>query len=197
MKLILASGSLARRNMLEAAGLEFDVIPADIDEASILDTLQQENAAPEIIAKELAQKKALDVSSQNQSSLVVGGDQILEIDGQILSKASDKNAALSKLKMLRGKTHHLISAVAVSRGDELLWGHTEKASLTMHECEDAFLEDYAEKAGQALTRSVGAYELEAQGSWLFEKIEGDYFTILGMPLLPLLTYLRTQQGIGL
>ncbi len=197
MSIILASGSRARRTMLENAGLQFQVCPADIDEAEILHRLQQKNAAPEEIAQILAQEKAASVSRENRDILVIGGDQILTLNDQIFTKAPDKNAALEKLKTLRGKTHYLVSAICVCRDGEVLWQHVDRSILTMHDFDDAFLEAYAERAGDALTRAVGAYELEAAGSWLFEKVEGDFFTVLGMPLLPLLKYLREEQGAPL
>ena len=193
MTLVLASQSVARQNMLSAAGLEFEVHPANIDE----ETFQNSDAAPIEIAKTLAQQKALAISEKFPECLVIGSDQILEFEGSLLTKANNANAAREKLKTLRGKTHHLFSAVAVAKNNEILWDDAQGAFLTMHNFNDEFLDDYIDRAGEALTRSVGAYELESIGSQLFESIEGDYFTILGMPLLSLLTYLRTQQGIGL
>lgn len=191
--LILASKSSARQNMLRAAGLEFEIRPAEIDES----VAQSSNAPPSEVAQELARAKALHVAAGHPDALVIGSDQILECEGQILTKAANKDEAREKLKTLRGKTHSLISAVTLAKNDEILWQQTGNAFLTMHNFNDDFLESYIERAGEALTRSVGAYELESTGVQLFETIKGDYFTILGMPLLPLLTYLRTQQGIGL
>ena len=193
MTLVLASQSVARQNMLSAAGLEFEVHPANIYE----ETFQNSDAAPIEIAKTLAQQKALAISEKFPECLVIGSDQILEFEGSLLTKAKNANAAREKLKTLRGKTHHLFSAVAVAKNNEILWDDAQGAFLTMHNFNDEFLDDYIDRAGEALTRSVGAYELESIGSQLFESIEGDYFTILGMPLLSLLSYLRTQQGIGL
>ena len=193
MTLILASGSLARQNMLRAAGLEFETYPADIDEE-----IRQISGSPPLdIALSLACEKALHVSAKNPDTLVIGADQILQYEGKIMSKAANENEAREKLKTLRGKTHNLISAVAVAKNDKVLWKNTACAFLTMYNFDDEFLETYIEKAGAALTRSVGAYELESIGVQLFENIEGDYFTILGMPLLPLLTYLRQEHGIEL
>lgn len=193
-KLILASASRARQSMLAQAGLSFEIHPADIDETAILRELK--GAEPADKAHILAEKKAAYVSQQFPGALVIGSDQILEIGGDILSKASDKNAAREKLKRLRGKTHHLISAVAVCRDEKILWHHTAQARLTMHDFSDEFLENYMAAAGEGLTRAVGAYELEGAGSWLFSSIEGDYFTILGMPLLPFLNYLRENHGFS-
>lgn len=192
MSIILASKSVARQNMLRASGIDFKSIPADINEAAY----KNSGGAPEAITKELATQKALHVAAQNPEALVVGSDQILECEGALLSKAQNQNEASDKLKTLRGKTHHLISAVCVARDDKILWQTMQKAALTMHNFDNEFLENYLDKAGEALTRSVGAYELESIGVNLFETIEGDYFTILGMPLLPLLTYLRDEQGVS-
>lgn len=191
-KLILASGSKARQSMLRGAELDFDIVPADLDEAALI---KRHEGSPEDIAALLAREKALDVAKHDNASYTIGSDQILTLNGKIFSKAKDAHAAREKLKALRGKTHRLISAVAVARGDGILWQYTAHADLTMHDFDDAFLETYMVKAGDALTTCVGAYALEAEGAWLFEKIEGDYFTILGMPLLPLLDWLR-QEGFG-
>lgn len=193
MKLILASKSISRANMLHATGVEFEAQPADIDETAV----QNADATPQEIAETLAAQKALSVSVKNAGTLVIGSDQVLECAGKLLNKAANENEARQKLQTLRGKTHHLVSSVCVAKDNQVLWQTTQSATLTMHDFDDAFLQSYIEKAGEALTRSVGAYELEALGAHLFEKIEGDFFTILGMPLLPLLEYLHTQHGLKL
>lgn len=195
--LILASGSMARRQMMEDAGLHFSSIPADIDESAIIDRLHEQKVSLSDIALDLSKEKALAVALQNPTSLVIGSDQILEFEGQILTKASSAEEARSKLNMLKGKTHKLISAVSIAQGGNVLWHNISEATLTMRDFDDAFLEDYLACAGEALTRSVGAYQLENHGSWLFSSIQGDYFTILGMPLLPLLGYLQDHQGVRL
>lgn len=193
MKIILASKSKARATMLKNAGIEFEIRPADIDETKE----QQSGASPMDIAQNLAAQKALAVAKNADDALVIGADQILVCEGGLLTKAASKDEAREKLKTLRGKTHQLISAVSVAKGDKILWGTAQAAFLTMHDFDDDFLQEYLEEAGEALTRSVGAYELESSGVHLFENIEGDYFTILGMPLLHVLTYLRNEHGIGL
>lgn len=193
MKLVLASKSVARINMLKSAGLEFETQPADIDETP----LQNSGKPPAEIAQSLAEQKALNVSGRYPDALVIGADQILECEGRLLNKAADQKEAREKLKTLRGQTHRLISAVCVVQSDKILWRHQQTASLTMRAFDDVFLEDYIQQAGEALTRSVGAYELESLGVRLFESVEGDYFTILGMPLLPLLQYLQSEQGLKL
>lgn len=193
-RLILASGSKARREMLESAGLEFSVIPADIDERAIEKSFTGNNPAE--LAAELAKAKALHIAGQeeNKNALVIGSDQILEFEGKILSKARTKEEALEKIRMLKGKTHRLISAFAIVKGPETLCHGVQEAHLTMHDFDEAFLQAYTEKAGSGLTSAVGAYELEGPGAWLFDKIEGDYFTILGMPLLPVLKFLRPYEN---
>ncbi len=189
---ILASASKARANMLRGAGLDFKTIPADIDESQV----QQNGSTPEIIAEELAQQKALHIAKQNPNALVIGSDQVLECEGQLLHKSSNAEEALDKLRTLNGKTHRLISAVALVQGESIIWSTHDIASLTMNTLTEVELSDYIARAGAALTSAVGGYWLEDIGAWLFEHTQGDYFTILGMPLLPLLNQLRTQHGVN-
>lgn len=189
--LILASGSKARQEMLRESALKFTVMPADIDEDALRQAMG--DISPDDIAAELARAKALNVAARNNDALVIGSDQILVCDGEILSKAADVNAARNKLKTLRGKTHRLISAVCVARGDEILFAHAAHADLTMKNFDDDFLEDYISRAGGALTSCVGAYALEAHGADLFSEVNGDYHVILGMPRAPLLEYLKTNH----
>lgn len=195
MKLILASQSTARKSLLENAELSFECIPADLDERKI----EQENAAksPAELAVLLAQEKARLVSADRPQALVIGADQVLEFQGRILSKAEDIEDARSKLSAMRGQAHHLISAVTLAQNGEVLWSTHEKATLMMRMFDDVFLQNYIDQAGGALTKNVGAYALEGLGAQLFETIEGDYFTILGLPLLPLLKELKDQHGVGL
>lgn len=195
MTLILASKSHARQSMLKNAGLAFQAIPADIDEAAL--KTQNADVTPKELAALLAEEKALHISKQNTDAIVIGSDQILECEGEILSKAEDEAAAKEKLLNLRGKTHHLISAVSIAKAGQTLWQHSDIAMLTMQDFDETFLQAYCAKAGDALTHNVGAYAVEGIGVHLFESIEGDYFTILGMPLLPLLTVLRKDYGVRL
>ena len=187
--IILASKSLARQNMLASAGVQFLAMPADIDEDQYKVSGTQND-----MALDIAKHKALHIAQENPTSLVIGADQILVLDDEIFSKAKSKEEAHNKLKKLRGRTHSLISSVCIVRDHKVLWSCTDEAQLKMRDFVDLFLERYIEKAGQALTRSVGSYELESMGSWLFDRIEGDFFTILGMPLLPLLAYLNDHHG---
>ena len=188
--IILASGSRARASMLENAGVEFHKIPADIDEDAII---KSSNDTPENLALKLSQEKALHVSSQNPDAFVIGSDQILEQDGQLFQKAKTRDEACEKLKILRGKTHHLISSVAIAKNNEIIWHDTDTARLTMHDFSDEFLEEYLNAAKDDIVSCVGAYAYESHGAWLFKEIDANYFTILGMPLLPLLTFLRESE----
>ena len=193
--LILASASQARTLMLKNAGLRFDVQPADIDEAAIRSTFDDgtADAAPSDIAVILAQTKATTISERNTGAVVIGADQILVCDGELHSKPADKTAAREQLLRLRGRTHSLISAVACARDGQVDWYHEDVVHLTMREFSNEFLGTYLALAGDAVTTSVGAYQIEGPGIQLFSKVSGDYFTILGLPLLPLLQYLRTQN----
>ena len=194
-KLILASGSFSRAQMLQNAGYNFEIMPANIDEDAITEDLIKQKIGTSGIALELSQRKALDVAKNKPDALIIGSDQVLEFEGGLINKAKTGDEAREKLKALRGKTHKLISAVSVVKGDDVLWQTMDEATLTMHDFEDDFLETYCARAGDALTRSVGGYELESYGSWLFSAVHGNFFTILGMPLLPLLKYLREEHGI--
>lgn len=193
--LILASGSSARASMLRACDLPFTITPATINESALKSHLRAQNLTPDALALHLARAKALDVSTQNLGSLVIGSDQILSCEGSILSKAKDKVDALEKLKILRGKTHTLHAAVSVFQNATMVFEAHTQASLTMHNLSDDDLHNYLDAAGDSITGCVGAYAIESHGAWLFARIEGDNFTIMGMPLLPLLGFLRAQ-GYG-
>jgi septum formation protein len=197
-QIILASTSRARREMLAAAGVAFTVEAADVDEPAIRKTLlaAKSAATPPQIADALARAKAEDVSQRHKGSLVIGGDQVLALGTELLTKARDEAAARATLKKLRGMTHELHSAVALAVDGRVLWTHTGTARLKMRDFSDAFLEEYLTRAGDRIGQSVGAYELEGLGVQLFDKIEGDYFTILGLPLLPLLAELRAYGMIA-
>lgn len=190
--IILASGSIARQKMLTKAGITFEIIPANIDESTIQD---DPSLSPENKALKLAEAKALAVSANHEGALIIGSDQILDCEGTVFSKAETPEQAAEKLRDLRGKTHRLISGVAIVKDGEILWRDMGGADLTMHDFDDAFLADYMDAAGDALTSCVGSYALEEYGSWLFSDIKGDVFTILGMPLMPLLKYLNNEHGI--
>ncbi|MDX2258695.1 MAG: Maf family protein [Hyphomicrobiaceae bacterium] len=196
--LILASGSKARYAMLKSAGLAFTVDPADIDEAALKARMMSSEPAPgpESIALELARAKGRSVSARHPGGLVVAADQVLSLDGDLVSKPADLAAARSSLLRLRGRTHQLTSAVVMAEAGEVTWQATDTARLTMRAFSDAFLDDYLVRAGPDVCWSVGAYELEGLGIQLFDAVDGDYFTILGLPLLPLLSELRQRGAIA-
>jgi septum formation protein len=190
--LVLASKSAARRALLEAAGVPIEVKPAALDERAIEAQSGKGNAGE--VAALLARGKARAVAAQNPDRIVVGADQTLALGERRFSKGADRAAIRDQLRALRARTHTLYSAVAVVRGDELQFEHVDAAHLTMRAFSDAFLEDYLEVVGDAAFASVGGYQLEGMGVQLFQRIEGDHFTVLGLPLLPLLAYLR-QAGL--
>lgn len=189
--LVLASKSLARRHMLVSAGIPVEAMPADVDERAV-EKAFGDTESPDRIALHLAQEKAKAVAARMPGRLVIGADQTLAIGTQRFSKPADIDAARAQLHALRGHTHMLHSAVALVRDDQLLFQHGDAAQLSMRDISDAFLEIYLEAAGSTVTESVGGYQLERTGIHLFERVAGDHFTILGMPLLPLLDALRRQ-----
>lgn len=195
-RIILASGSGARRAMLESAGLRFEVVPADVDETAIREALTAVGDAidPEDIADVLARAKAETVSAAHPDAIVIGADQVLACDGKIFEKAKNGAQARETLLNLRGQPHQLHSAVVIAQAGEVAWAHCETAHMTMRGFSLQFLGEYVARSAPALTSSVGAYQLEGLGIQLFERIEGDYFTILGLPLLPLLAELR-RRGV--
>lgn len=192
LQLILASGSRARKDMLSAAGLAFDVVPADIDEDAFTLAMTSESDFVEAadIARALAAEKALAISRAHPDALVVGSDQVLALGRRLFSKASSLTEARATLTALRGQSHELISAVALASRGELLWQTVSSAELTMRSFSDAFLEDYLNRNGASILSSVGCYEIEGAGLQLFERVDGDHFTIMGLPLLPLFGELR-------
>lgn len=194
--LILASASPSRRRMLEHAGLSFAIEPSGIDEGEITRSLLAERAAPQEIAEKLAEMKALRVSSRYPEAMVVGADSTLACNGRLFDKPPSLEAARKQLLSLRGQTHELFSAVVVAKNSARLWHWNERARLTMRPFTESFLDAYLARAGEGILTSVGAYQLENLGAHLFSRVDGDYFTILGLPLLPLLSFLAVH-GIGL
>ena len=194
MTLILASTSEIRRRLLANAGIAVEVVEPRIDEPALRDGL-----APDLpvarVAETLAEAKARTVSAVRPADHVIGADQILVLDDAIYAKPHDLAEARRHLLSLRGRTHALVTAAVVLREGRVLATITDSADLTMRPFSDAFLDSYLAAAGAAVTRSVGAYRLEELGAQLFERIEGDYFTVLGLPLLPLLSFLRAERII--
>ena len=193
--LILASQSRARQMLLANAGVAFEAIPANIDERAVQKASGL--SAPGEIAKLLAREKALWVSRQNPGRYVVGADQTLALGSRLFSKPAGRAAAAEQLRLLAGNTHELHSAFAVARDGEILLADVSIASMSMRPLGEGEIEAYLDKAGDAVTTSVGAYQLEGLGVHLFEHIEGDHFTILGLPLLPLLAFLRGERLLGI
>jgi septum formation protein len=188
--LILASQSRARQMLLANAGIPFDAIPADIDERSV-----QKNSglsSPGEIAGLLASEKACFVSSKNPGRHVVGADQTLALGSRLFNKPAGRVQAADQLRLLAGQTHELHSAVAVAHDGKIVFSDVSVARMTMRRLSENEIEAYLNQAGEAVTSSVGAYQLEGLGVHLFERIEGDHFTILGLPLLPLLAFLRGE-----
>lgn len=195
MALVLASGSKIRAELMKNAGLAIEIDPADVDERAVEAPLLEAGFPPEDLASVLAEAKANDVSDRRKADLVVGADQILAFEGKRRTKPDDMEAARRQLLSFSGKTHELHSAVVISENGEAVWRHVSTARLTMRELTPEFIGHYLAAAGDDVLSSVGAYQLEGLGVQLFEKIEGDYFTILGLPLLPLLAELRTHKVI--
>ena len=191
--LVLASQSKVRLALLEAAGIPVEARPAHLDERAIE---QQVTGGPSEVALTLAREKARTVAAMSGNGIVVGCDQTLALGDRRFSKPTDRTTAREQLMALRGKTHELHSAVAVCRNGAVTFGHVAVARLTMRPFSAVFLDSYLDAAGHAVTASVGAYQLERTGIHLFEKIEGDHFTILGLPLLPLLEHLRGKKVLA-
>ena len=189
--MILATQSAARRAVLSGAGVPFETMAAGVDEDAAKMLLLAKGATPKAVAEALAEEKALAVS-RARGGLVIGADQTLDLDGQLFDKAESLDQARARLQLLRGQTHQLHSAVAAAEGGAVVWRETVSARLTMRNFSDAFLDRYLADEGAAALGSVGCYRLESLGAQLFSEIEGDYFTILGMPLLPLLGALRDR-----
>jgi septum formation protein len=192
--LVLASGSTVRRALLEAAGIPVEARPANLDERAI--EADEPSEDPSAVAALLSREKALRVAASVPGRLVVGADQTLALGRRRFDKPAGRAAARAQLKALAGRTHELHAAVAVVRGRDVLFEHVAVARLTMRPLSETFLDRYLDAVGAAVSASVGAYQVEATGIGLFDRIEGDHFTILGLPLLPLLAYLRAEGSLA-
>lgn len=193
MTLILASASPSRAAMLRSAGLDFSIQPARVDESEIKLALQAEGAPASEAATTLAELKAQRAATAAGGDFVIGADQMLVCEGRWYDKPETMQAARDHLLSLRGRTHELVSAVVLARGGSVIWRHVDVARLTMRDFSEEFLDAYLVQAGEAVLSSVGAYQLEGLGVQLFSRIQGDFFTILGLPLLPLLDILRENK----
>jgi septum formation protein len=192
--LVLASASQVRARVLEQAGVAFDIRPAQVDEDSVKDALLAAGAPLRDIADALAELKAKRISVSLPDALVLGADQVLAFEGELISKCSSLDEAQTLLRRLRGRKHELISALVLARAGGPIWRTVESASLWIRDFSDRFLEEYLSAEGEEILKGVGCYRLEGRGSQLFARVEGDYFTVLGLPLVPLLGALR-QHGI--
>ncbi len=196
MTIILASTSPIRLQMLTAAGLSVEPVAPRVDETTVRDALVAEGAHPRDIADALAEMKARKVAERRPTDLVLGCDQILELDGKVFAKPETPEQARDQLCQLRGKTHKLQSAIVAYENAEPVWRHTAEARLTMHQISDAYLDDYIGRNWDSIRHSVGCYKIEEEGVRLFSAITGDHFTILGLPLLPLLAWMGTRGMIA-
>lgn len=193
MTLILASQSAARRAMLTAAGVPHEALPAHVDEDAITASLMAEQASPERIADALAEVKALKISRQVPGALVLGADSVVAAtDGALLNKPETRPRAEAQLRQLAGTTHRLISAAVICEGGKPIWRSVSAARLTMRRLSDAFITSYLDAEGEAVLGCAGCYRIEGLGAQLFARVDGDQFTIRGLPLFPVLDYLRTR-----
>lgn len=194
-RIILASASPFRLAMLRNAGIETEANPSRIDERAVEEAIGDAAISPENLAWILAEAKAEEVSERFPGALVIGSDQTLSLGDEVLHKASDMEEARRRLLKLSGKTHHLNSAVVLARDGEALWGHVSVARMTMRKLDPGYVGRYLSRVGDQVLRSVGVYQIEGEGIQLFDAIEGDHFTIVGMPLLELVAELRRLGAI--
>jgi septum formation protein len=193
-KLVLASASPSRQNLMKNAGLEFEIDVSNVDE-SVIKSVFLKDGQIDDLAMVLAQAKATDVSKSHADALVIGADQTLLFENKVFDKPTSRENARDQLLMLRAKQHQLETAVCVFRNEEILWSYSESSYLTFRNFSPEFLGRYLSNEGDAVLTSVGGYKLEGLGIQLFDKIEGDFFSILGLPLLKLLQFLREYEAV--
>ncbi len=192
-EIILASKSKVRKDILEKNGIFCEVVPSNVDEDSVKETLIKENASPEIISKNLAELKANKVSAKFTDKFVIGADSVIDLKGKIISKPKDRREAIKILKLLNGKSHHLISSVCISKTGNMIWNYTDKATLTMKDFSDNELELYLTKISDEALYAYNVYQIEGKGRNLFSKIEGDEDTIMGLPIKQIKKYLNNYK----
>ena len=190
-EIILASKSKVRKNILEKNNIKCKVIASNVDEDVIKETLIKEGASPEIISKNLAELKANKVSQKKNEEIVLGADSVIDLDGEIISKPSNRDEALEILKKINGKKHYLISSVCISKNGSMIWNYTDKAALTMKKMIDEELKNYLSKISDSALYAYNVYQIEGEGRALFSNIEGDENTIMGLPVKKIKEYLST------
>ena len=193
MKIVLASKSKVRKDILTEHNIDCEVIQSNVDEDPIKDSLIAEGATPEIISKNLAELKANKVSSNVYDKLVLGADSVIDLNGELISKPSSREEAMDILRKLNGKSHYLISSVCISKNNSMIWNHTDKAKLTMKNFSDLELKDYLNKISDEALYAYNVYQIEGEGRNLFEKIEGDKDTIMGLPITQIKTYMENYK----
>jgi len=192
-KIILASKSKIRKNILDKNNIKSIVEPSNVDEDTVKLALIKENATPEIISKNLAELKANKVSTKKQDEMVLGADSVIDLDGELISKPESRQEAMSILKKLNGKSHFLISSVCISKNGTMIWNYTDKATLIMKNFSDSELEEYLSKISDQNLYAYNVYQIEGEGKNLFSKIEGDKDTIMGLPIKQIKEYLNLQK----
>ena len=190
MKIILASKSKVRRDILTEHNIDCEVIQSNVDEDPIKDSLIAEGATPEIISKNLAELKANKVSSNMYDKLVLGADSVIDLNGELISKPSSREEAMNILRKLNGKSHYLISSVCISKNNSMIWNYTDKAKLTMKNFSDLELKDYLKKISDEALYTYNVYQIEGEGKNLFKEIKGDKNTIMGLPVQKIKSYLE-------
>ena len=193
MRIILASKSKVRKDILTEHNIDCEVIQSNVDEDPIKDSLIAEGATPEVISKNLAELKANKVSSNLYDKLVLGADSVIDLNGELISKPSSREEAMSILRKLNGKSHYLISSVCISKNNSMIWNHTDKAKLTMKNFSEVELKDYLNKIPDEALYAYNVYQIEGEGKNLFEKIEGDKDTIMGLPITQIKTYMENYK----
>ena len=191
--IILASKSRVRKEILEKNNIRCKVIASDIDEEPVKESLLSEGASPELISKNLAEIKAVKVSSQNQSQMVLGADSVIDLENKIISKPKDREEALDILKRLNGKKHYLISSVSIAKNGSMIWNYTDRAELTMKTFEENKLKEYLSKIPDEKLYAYNVYQIEGEGKSLFSKIEGNENTIMGLPIDKIKEYLLNHE----
>ncbi len=193
MKIVLASKSKVRKDILNEHNIDCEVIQSNVDEDPIKDSLIAEGATPEIISKNLAELKANKVSSNVYDKLVLGADSVIDLNGELISKPSSREEAMNILRKLNGKSHYLISSVCISKNNSMIWNHTDKAKLTMKNFSEVELKNYLNKIPDEALYAYNVYQIEGEGKNLFEKIEGDKDTIMGLPITQIKTYMENYK----